>query len=412
MGVKVREKVKGSGVWWVFVNHDGERSSTQVGSLKAANRTKEDFEHRVALGLELFPERKPAPTVPTFEKYYEKFERTYLSASCRESTVDRYDQDFRLHLKPKLGAVPLNEIAREQIKELIADMMAKGLSRNSIRNTMATLRVTLNQAIEDELIISNPATKLSKFFKQAKAKRKFDFLTAEEVPPLLRAARDRDARRKSDAPEYFPLFLCAIHTGMREGELAGLQWADIDWNGRFILVERSVADGKVSPTKTDKARRVDMSDDLIEELSGYRRRRLEAAMRDGRNELPEWVFSSSRGTALDVRNVSKREFPRCLAKAKLRRIRFHDLRHTFASLLIQNGESLAYVKEQLGHSSIKITVDVYGHLVPGANRQAVCKLPSLNGSKAKEETTRTEPESAPQAHPAKLAAVSDTPDRT
>jgi len=68
--------------------------------------------------------------------------------------------------------------------------------------------------------------------------------------------------------------------------------------------------------------------------------------------------------------------------AGLRRIRFHECRHTFASLLIQNGESLAYVKEQLGHSSIKITVDTYGHLVPGANRQAVNRLPSLGGFQA------------------------------
>ena len=70
-------------------------------------------------------------------------------------------------------------------------------------------------------------------------------------------------------------------------------------------------------------------------------------------------------------------FYKCLEKAGLRRIRFHDLRHTFASLLIQNGEPLTYVKEQMGHSSIKMTVDVYGHLVPGANRQAVNRLPCL-----------------------------------
>jgi integrase len=72
-----------------------------------------------------------------------------------------------------------------------------------------------------------------------------------------------------------------------------------------------------------------------------------------------------------------------LEKARLRRIRFHDLRHTFASLLIQNGEPLAYVKEQLGHASIKMTVDVYGHLVPGANREAMNRLPSLKNGKAK-----------------------------
>ena len=77
-------------------------------------------------------------------------------------------------------------------------------------------------------------------------------------------------------------------------------------------------------------------------------------------------------------NLKDRYFYKCFEKAGLRHIRFHDLRHTFATLLLQNGESLAYVKDQLGHSSIRMTVDVYGHLVPGANRQAVNKLPSLD----------------------------------
>ena len=81
------------------------------------------------------------------------------------------------------------------------------------------------------------------------------------------------------------------------------------------------------------------------------------------------------GNPIDMHNVKNRHFYRCLKLAGLRRLRFHDLRHTFASLLIQNGESLAYVRDQLGHSSIKLTVDVYGHLVPGANRKAVNRLP-------------------------------------
>ena len=91
----------------------------------------------------------------------------------------------------------------------------------------------------------------------------------------------------------------------------------------------------------------------------------------GQNEIPRWVFCNQEGGILDAKNFRNRALHKCLDEAKIRRIRLHDLRHTFASLLIQNGESLAYVKEQMGHSSIKVTVDVYGHLVPGANRQAV-----------------------------------------
>jgi integrase len=86
------------------------------------------------------------------------------------------------------------------------------------------------------------------------------------------------------------------------------------------------------------------------------------------------VFCNEEGNPLDGDNLRHRVFYKVLAKAGLRRIRFHDLRHTFASLLIQNGESLTYVRDQLGHSSIQVTIDISGHLIPGANRQAVDRL--------------------------------------
>jgi integrase len=92
--------------------------------------------------------------------------------------------------------------------------------------------------------------------------------------------------------------------------------------------------------------------------------------------MPEWVFPSEEGTALDAANLRK-SFLLCLKKAGLRTIRFHDLRHTFASWLIANGESLAYVEDQMGHHSIQITVHTYGHLIPGANREAVNRLAAM-----------------------------------
>jgi integrase len=202
-------------------------------------------------------------------------------------------------------------------------------------------------------------------------------------------------------PEYFPLFLAAIHTGMRAGELAGLQWGDIDFNGKFVIVRRNFTRGRIEKTKTDRIRRVDLSDALLHELESLKRRRKAEYFQKGKNETPEWVFlgpgdivwqdgkpvGREEGQQLDMQNVRNRVFLKCLEKAKLRRIRFHDLRHTFASLLIQNGESLAYVKDQLGHSSIKMTVDVYGHLVPGANRAAVNRLPGPNNREARHDQT-------------------------
>ena len=236
---------------------------------------------------------------------------------------------------------------------------------------VSELCTLLNHAIEDKIITENPASRMGRFYEQAKTvHEEIQPLTAEEVPTFLESVLER-------SPEHYPLFLCAIHTGMRSGELAGLQWGDLDFNGRFIIVRRQfTVYGRIEPTKTSKIRRIDMSDALLQALTELRRARKATYLSKGSNEIPVWVFPNLKGRPLDMHNLKNRHFHACLDRAGLRRIRFHDLRHSFASLLIQNGESLAYVKEQLGHASIQITVDVYGHLVPGANRQAVNKLPS------------------------------------
>ena len=120
--------------------------------------------------------------------------------------------------------------------------------------------------------------------------------------------------------------------------------------------------------KNGKIRRVDMSGHLAETLHHLRAARAKEALTRGWGAIPDWVFCNEEGKPLWKSDFERRIFHRVLAKAGLRRVRFHDLRHTFASRLIQNGESLAYVRDQMGHHSIKVTVDIYGHLVPGANK--------------------------------------------
>jgi integrase len=112
-----------------------------------------------------------------------------------------------------------------------------------------------------------------------------------------------------------------------------------------------------------------MSSQLATTLLPLRRQQREESLAQG-TEPPQWVFATSDGNILEERNV-RTIFARLLEKAGLRHLRIHDLRHTFASLLLQQGESIVYVKEQLGHASIQVTVDTYGHLIPGANRVAV-----------------------------------------
>jgi len=412
MGVRIREKKKGSGVWWLFINHKGRRASRKVGSLEAAQAVKQQIEARLVLGQGL-PEEEPTPkAIPTLEAYFQGLLDTHFDMAVADSTRESYEGNFRLHILPELGGLELRQITRDRVKAFVAHLLKKTynvrkvvketledgtakesetieerpLSRPSIRIIVAELCAVLNHAREDGHIQNNPAARLSKFYKKAKVVHdEIQPLTAHEVLLFLQAVQ-------AAAPHYYPLFLCALHTGMRSGEIAALRWSDIDFAGKFIRLQKNLSRGKVGDTKTGKTRRVDISDELISTLEALRRTRRAEYLQRGSNEIPEWVFLSpgrlekdeetgktkrAEGRRVDMHNVKTRCFHACLAKAGLRRIRFHDLRHTYATLLLMQGESPAYVRDQLGHTSIKMTVDIYGHWIPGANRQAVNRLPSL-----------------------------------
>ncbi|MGE5253217.1 MAG: site-specific integrase [Planctomycetaceae bacterium] len=192
-------------------------------------------------------------------------------------------------------------------------------------------------------------------------------LRKEELSRLLKTF-------EAEFPKHYPLALTLARTGMRFGEALALQWPDIDFHGRFIKVQRGFSRGKIETPKNGKSRRVDMSGQLAECLLNLREQRTIEGLKDGLAEMPQWVFLSDAGRPI-VANVWRRDvFERALQRAKMRRIRIHDLRHTYASLLIQAGESLAYIRDQLGHHSIKVTVDIYGHLAPEGNKAAVNRL--------------------------------------
>jgi integrase len=173
------------------------------------------------------------------------------------------------------------------------------------------------------------------------------------------------------------LILTAVRTGLREGEIAALQWGDVQFgeceedSDRYMLVQRNYDrrwSRKMLTPKSRKPRRVELSRELRRALLQLRDDRLVTAFAEGKSDVSdELVFPSGAGTPIEMNNFSERVFKPLLARTGLRRIRFHDLRHTFGSLLIQAGASLAYVRDQMEHSSIQVTVDIYGHLIPGAN---------------------------------------------
>ncbi len=261
------------------------------------------------------------------------------------------------------------------MEEFIAALVKEGLAKATIDTIVSNLRKLFNHARKRKLVADNPASGLSELYSQAKTKHEtVEPLTQEEVPVFLAAVAEY-------APQYYALFVTAIHTGVRAGELAGLQVGDIDFRGKYLIVRRSIdrVHRKVVPTKSKRIRRVDLSDELCVVLQEHIRRQKESWLRSGKRPEQEWLFPNEDGGWFDTSNLANRHFHRCLAKAGLHRRRFHDLRHGFASLLLTNGAPIAYVSEQMGHASIQLTVNLYGHLQPGANRHWMNSLPGING---------------------------------
>jgi len=363
MGVKVRER---NGAWWVFINHHGQRKARRIGpgapGKKAAQQVAQQIQARLALGQPAYESHTAGVTVDTYaDTFLQRIQHTR-----KPSTHEGYQQSLTHNIQPMLGTLDLQAVTREKVKSLAMAGLEKGQAPKTVQNTIRCLSSLLSHAVEDGLLAVNPAFKPGKFLPKISKRRGINPLSREEVATLLDTAKAR-------APRYYPIFLCAARTGLRMGELLALRWEDLDFNQRFIQVSRNYTHWKLTTPKSGESRRVDMSLELTQVLKDLKLERQINAGASG-TTVPPWVFCNEHGGLLHPHNLRDRIFYGLLKKAGLRQVRFHDLRHSYASLLLQQGESPVYVKEQLGHSSIQITVDCYGHLIPGGNKQAVDRL--------------------------------------
>ncbi len=290
----------------------------------------------------------------TFPDFAEQWLRDYATVQVKPSTLLNYNSMLRSSLVPFFGAVPLSAIRTADVQRYVAKRLATGVSAATVQKALIMLKGMLKQAVQWDYLRVNPAAMVKA---PRREHREMDFLTPDEIPPLLDAF---------DA-EWRPLFFAAIFTGMRLGELLALQWSDIDWRGQSIRVRRSVWQGHFQEPKTRNAvRTIGLSPRLAAVLMD---RKLDAPWNDH-----DLVFTTPEGGMVDPDNLRHRVFEPTLRIAGFRKMRIHDLRHTFASLLINQGENLKYVQMQLGHASITTTVDRYGHLMPDAHKGASQRL--------------------------------------
>ena len=383
MGVKVRKR---NSKWYVVIDFHGRRKSKCVGTREAAEKVKREIESRLTLGdLGVFAQPKKAET---FRAYAERWLKTEALQRCKISTVDFYEDYLKRYVWPLFGTKEITAISRDAVKEFTGSLCTRGLAKNTIRLAVAALRVVLSAAVEDGILVSNPAAKLGRFIETEKPEHQAMAMEPEEVDQFLAAVR-------GFCPQYHPLFMIAVRAGLRQGEILGLKWGDFQFGqgehdeNRYVLVQRRWYRGRFSTPKGKRDRRVDVSRELRHVLLELRDQRLLEAYQQGRSSIvDDLLFPGEDGKPLRARKLVESYFLPSLERAGLRRFRFHDLRHTFGSLLMEAGAPLPYVKDQMGHSSIQITADKYVHLIPRRNVHFIDRLDSQTTSQP--DATRTQ----------------------
>jgi len=363
MGVRVREKIKDSGVFWVFISHQGKRTSRKVGSKKAAQCIAQQIEAKLTLGKFEFAEKKP---IPTFSEYAEKWLQGYVKVTCRESTLDEYEAILKNHILPVFKNEKIDQIGRGEIRDFLLEKYTSGLSQSRVMVLKAVLSNVFNYALDEDLIKINPTSGITKriFPKNGAPKKRVGkdaVFTKGELDLFLDTC-------KADYPGYYPFFLMAARTGMRLGELLALRWGDVDLKNSFIWVRRSYRLYRFSRPKNGKSRKVDMSDQLAGVLSEMLKR--------GFKDVKEIVFQHN-GRIMEQYFI-RQVYDRILKKAKVRRIKFHGIRHTYCAHLLSKNVSPYYVSGQVGHSTISITCDTYGSWIRSEENRHVNLLDSAH----------------------------------
>jgi integrase len=338
---------------------------------KAAERVAAEIEKKIDA-------KKYRIGLPSFKEYTLEWLETDIKGIRRKSTYERYSTVFDKHIFPAIGKKKLDEIDRKDIKKILTDYHRDGHNKSAVCTLRDICSGPFAAALDEGLISANPITGILKRLRIKREKKiPFEAFTHDEVDLFLETCLKHH-------PEHYPFFMAAFRTGCRLGELLALKWADVDWNGRFIRINKSYRKGALGETKTGKARLVDLSDQLTEVLRGHYQQARVGGLALGKDEvaLSDAVVFPHKGKYMEQNHI-RRVFKRLLVKAGLREIRLHDARHTYASQLLSEGVSPAYVQAQLGHYSISITVDIYGHLIPSGDREAVNKLDSGASGKAK-----------------------------
>jgi integrase len=327
------------------------KSTTKRQALRLEQQWKREIELSEAIAAENGESAKGGKRKSaTFSGFTKHWYDLHVVPNNRASEAVKKETIIRVHLVPFFGDRKLREITPEHVSKFIAEKARDGLAPKTIVNLLGCLRTMLNFAVKWGYLEQNPVNQVEP---PKVPQQDFDFYDPEEATQFLKAVEEHE-------PKWLPFFLTAFRTGMRLGELFGLRWKHVDFERGVIRVQASF-DGKVEgPPKNGRGRDIPMSPALKKALE---------PLKGKRSDL---VFPDRKGGYLN-RNKVKWPFWRFTEKAKLRTIRMHDMRHSFASQLVIKNVHLKVVQDLLGHSDIRMTMR-YAHLAPQMNQDAVMLL--------------------------------------
>jgi integrase len=273
-----------------------------------------------------------------------------------------------------LDYLKITRITIATVEKFITDRQIQGMNIGTLRKILVTLGQILRYAVRHKYVDYNPLREAERpgdnvQRNEARERESIKILNPAQINAFLGQVKDQ---------KYRMLFMLAIFTGARQGELLGLKWNDINWKNRQVHIQRTFNKGRFFATKTKTSnRKVDLGPAVLTELKRWK-------LACPKNEL-DLMFPTKKGEPINYSNIVQRHFLPALKAADLPRIRFHDLRHTNASIRLENGENIKYIQTQLGHSNPTVTLNVYAHLMNPTNQEAACRLEDAilgkNGSK-------------------------------
>ena len=363
----IRQKSKGS--WQITIDTgigpDGERRRhfETVHSSRKSDAQKRLTELLASLDKGVYT----PPGRLTLAEHLHNWLEGYVKTNCSQRTLDGYQSIIDCHLIPGLGHIQLKQLQPRVIQAYYGKACEK-LSARTVHHQHRVLSQSLKYAVRQGYLGRNPAELVDPPSPQGRAMRT---LTPGEVEVLLDTAKDN---------YYYPVVYTAVSTGLRQAELLGLRWRDIDdlymlsiLVSRVFYKRRGVCQFK-EPKTTHSRRRVAMTPKLALFLREYRAERERLYRELGKElTLDDLVFAGPEGKPIDP-GVLSHAFGRIAKQAGLGGVRFHDLRHTFASLMLLRGAKPKVISEALGHSSVAFTMDTYSHIIEGMQEDAMALL--------------------------------------